>query len=319
MSPEQARGKTVDRRADIWAFGCVLYEMLGGRKPFEGETVTDVLASVIKTEPDWEALPQDTPPRLRELIRRCLTKDPKQRLRDIGEARIAIEETISGVAPGLGPADATLKGGATTSVSRARRALPWALAALLLGATVATLITWRVLSSQAPATQPISASIATPAGSSFRLVGFGSGFALSPDGRRLAFIAANGEGKTALWMRPLNSQSAQRLRGTEGATSPFWSPDSRFIGFFSGGKLEKVDASDGSVAVICNADAGAARGGTWNQDGDILFGSPLWAPIYRVFVGSHLSCQRGRRNSSCRDPAGCGAQRARASMALFPA
>jgi serine/threonine protein kinase len=115
MSPEQARGKAVDRRADIWAFGCVLFEMLGGRRPFEGETVTDVLAAVVRAEPDIESLPGDTPPRIRELIRRCLNKDPKQRLQVIGEARIAIEETLSGVAPGFSPAspDAALKGGAT--------------------------------------------------------------------------------------------------------------------------------------------------------------------------------------------------------------
>jgi serine/threonine protein kinase/Tol biopolymer transport system component len=274
MSPEQARGKTVDRRADIWAFGCVLYEMLSGRKPFEGDTVTDVLAAVVRAEPDWDVLPADTPPRLRELIRRCLIKDPKQRLRDIGEARIAIEETISGVGAGL-ETRLCKQSGPAAGTPPLQRAVPWA-AGIIVGAMVAALIAWRVFNSRSPAMQPITASIVAPAGSAFRFVGFESGFALSPDGQRLAYIAANGEGKTALWVRSLDSSSGQELQSTDGATSPFWSPDSKFIGFFSEGKLKKVDVSGGTPVTLCDA---YGPGGTWNRDGDILFGGGL---IYRV-------------------------------------
>jgi eukaryotic-like serine/threonine-protein kinase len=278
MSPEQARGKIVDRRADIWAFGCVLYEMFSGKRVFEGETVSDTLAAVLTREPDWNALPADTPARIQELIRLCLTKDPKQRLRDIGDARITIEETISGA---VAPVYDRRPGEADVAAHRAalqpgwRRALPWA-AGFMSGAIVMGLVARRYLSSGTPAAQPISASIVAPAGSSFRFVGFESGLALSPDGQRLAYIAATGEGKTALWVRSLNSPSGQPLPGTEGASSPFWSPDSRFIGFFSEGKLKKVDVTGGAPTAICDAYAG---GGTWNRDGEILYGS---GTIYRV-------------------------------------
>ena len=181
MSPEQARGKTVDRRADIWAFGCVLFEMLSGRRPFEGDTVTDILASVVKSEPEWNALPADTPPRIRELIRRCLLKDPKQRLRDIGEARIAIEEVISGAGAGIEtrPYDT---GGATTGEHKSplRRALPWVVAAvaLILGLAGG----WWLKNRQKPPVTNWSAEI---------LGGppFAMGPRISPDGHTLAFQA----------------------------------------------------------------------------------------------------------------------------------
>jgi hypothetical protein len=180
MAPEQARGKTLDRRADIWAFGCVLYEMLSGAKPFEGETVTDVLASVVKTEPDWETLPNGTPPRLRELIRRCLTKDPKQRLRDIGDARIAIEETIAGV--GVSPAPALSEPApGHPQASLLRRAAPWAAVGILLVALAGLGGWW--LSGRRGGPQPQWTG---------DLLG-GSNIALcprlSPDGRTLAFQA----------------------------------------------------------------------------------------------------------------------------------
>ena len=130
MAPEQAKGKPVDRRADIWAFGCVLFEMLSGKQPFEGETISDLLAAVIRGEPEWGELPEKTPPAIKRLIRRCLVKDPKQRLRDIGDARIAIEETLSGAAPDDGAAEAGSGTVETARSSRLRRALPWALGAV---------------------------------------------------------------------------------------------------------------------------------------------------------------------------------------------
>ena len=282
MSPEQAKGYRVDRRCDVWAFGCVLYEMLSGRKAFQGETISDVLAAVITKEPDWALLPKSTPLPIQRLIYRCLQKDLRQRLQAIGDARVVIEETMAGVEAG----DAIFGERSTTAIPegrrpRVQRALPWAVG-ILIGATLAGLTVWRALNSPTPALQAISASIDAPAGSSFRFVGFESGFALSPDGQRLAYIAANREGRTALWVRPLDSPIAQPLQGTEGAASPFWSPDSKFIGFFSGGQLKKVEASGGSPATICEASLFRGIGGTWSQEGDILFGSWSDHPIYRV-------------------------------------
>jgi serine/threonine protein kinase len=278
MSPEQARGKRADRRTDIWAFGCVLFEMITGKRLFEGETVSDTLAAILKTEPELGALPGDMPPRLRELIRRCLTIDPRQRLRDIGEARIAIEGAIAGVATGVfGSEDEPTAHADRRSGPSLQRVLLFAVG-LLLGATLAGLFVWRTFVSRTPATRAISTSILAPAGSSFRFTG--SGFALSPDGRQLAYVAANGKGKTALWVRSLDTQFAQELPGTEGAISPFWSPDSKFIAFISGGKLQKVQASGGLPTPICDTNADA--GGTWNRDGDILFARHAGAPIYRV-------------------------------------
>jgi Tol biopolymer transport system component len=275
MPPEQARGKTVDRRADIWAFGCVLYEMLSGRKPFEGETVTDVLASVVKTEPDWGAFPAETPPRIRELIRRCLTKDPKRRLRDIGEARIAIEETISGVGAGLVPALAEAAPGRPQG-SPLRRALPWAFAAvgIILGVILAFLATDYLFRSKTEA-GVISFSISPPEDTTSLPQG---GFMqVSPDGRQLAFVAAGKDGNQRLWIRSLSDLTAKPLPGTEGAAWSFWSPDSRYLGFDAEGKLKKVAVSGGPVQTLADASAGS---GTWNRDGIIVYANEH--VLYRV-------------------------------------
>jgi eukaryotic-like serine/threonine-protein kinase len=279
MSPEQARGKPVDRRADIWAFGCVLYEMLSGAKPFEGETVTDVLASVVKSEPDWDALPADTPPRTRELLRRCLTKDAKLRLRDIGDARIAIEETISGNDSVAAIYDRRVPDGERSSPLQ--RALPWALAGVLVGALITGLLFWKFVS-PAPQESPVLAYIPPPPGTTFRDIGFSAGpVVVSPDGKQLAFSATDESGVTKLYVRPLASNEAKAIAGTEDAASPFWSPDSGSLGFFADQKLKTVNLANGNVQTL--ADTSCARaGGAWSPGGTILFTPRCVGPLNEV-------------------------------------
>jgi eukaryotic-like serine/threonine-protein kinase len=270
MSPEQAKGKPVDRRTDIWAFGCVLYEMLSGKPAFSGETITDTLAGVVRGEPDWSLLPEKTPGLIRVLLHRCLLKDPKQRLQAIGEARIVTEKYLAD--PNAEPA----------AVGEAKknheRLLSIIAATALFAAIFLGILYWR----RAPEEPRVTRSQIKPMlNSSLVFGGPGSGgFAPSPDGRRLAYVATTSEGKTLLWVRPLDSLQAQPLAGTEGAATPFWSPDSRFIGFFAGGKLKKIEASGGPPLTLC--DAATGRGGTWNQEGVILFTPTVASPILRV-------------------------------------
>jgi eukaryotic-like serine/threonine-protein kinase len=269
MSPEQARGKQVDRRADIWAFGCVIFEMLGGRKPFEGETVTDVLAAVVRAEPDLESLPGSTPPRIRELARRCLTKDPKQRLQAIGEARIAIEETISGSPLPSAPLPQG-EGGPEgwVRVSPVRRALPWAIAGLL-----AVVAVWLAVGyiARAPKPQPVI-RFEVPPPENTEFTSLGSFLSVSPNGQSVAFItesAANAP--TSLWIRAFDNLTAEQIRGTDQAFLPFWSPDGSYVGFFANDNVEKVALSGGQPQTLCTGSV--QRGGTWSQDGTILYSS----------------------------------------------
>ena len=280
MSAEHARGKPVDKRSDIWAFGCVLYEMLSGKRAFSGETVSDTLAAVIKDEPDWTKLPEATSPRVRELARRCLIKEPRQRLRDIGDARIVIEETLSG-SPAVGAIPELPVAQPALPAPRPawRQALPWVLAvAFLVGTIVSSIVSWRL--ARAPARTVIS-EIGPPEKARFNFFSFfGPGLAISPDGRTLALPVIGESGKPMLWARRLDSPSARPLPGTEGAKDPFWSQDSRSLGFFADNKLKTVEASGGPVVVV--ADAPRAGGGTWNRDGTILFTPDYIKGIYRV-------------------------------------
>jgi serine/threonine protein kinase/Tol biopolymer transport system component len=274
MSPEQAKGRPVDRRADIWAFSCVLFEMLSGKKPFDGETITDVLAAVVRAEPDWSLLPAATPGVVGNLLRRCLKKDAKQRLQAIGDARIALEEILSGTA-------AAEETSVSIPVQRSRRQfLAWALVAVL--ATVAAgLGAWIWLSRGAPAAPAIVSQILPPPNANYLFGGNDVGApAISPDGKWLAFVAAGTDGKQELWVRPLDATTAQPLAGTDGASYPFWSPDNRSIGFFANGNLDRIDASGGPPLTL--AAAGNGRGGAWNQDGTILFAPTSSSPLFRV-------------------------------------
>ena len=272
MSPEQARGKSVDKRTDIWAFGAVLFELLTGERAFPGETVSDTLVSVLKTDPEWNRLPADTPPRLRRLLERCLERDPARRLRDIGEARIALESTgdIGLSAP---PASsATITG----RVPVYRRPLPWMVATALLA--IATAGLW--LMRQAPVAAALELNIAAPETADFQIGANLGGVVISPDGARVAFIAATQQSPPMVWIRSLAADDARALPKTEGASYPFWAPDSRRLAFFAGGKLRAIDITSGLPDVI--ADAPAGRGGSWGEDGTIVFTPNGGESVFRV-------------------------------------
>ncbi len=273
MSPEQARGHPVDRRADIWAFGCVLYEMLAGAPPFIGSTISDTLASVLKEEPDWSRLPGDLAPAARRLLRRTLAKDPAARLHDISDARIEIDEAL--VEPAESAEVGAVPRGAAARRPALGRLLPWALAGL------ASLVAiWIALQGVGRAPAPaarLTASILPPPEVSFDT---SRGLALSPDGKRLAFPAKDGSGRVRLWIRSLDRPAARPLDGTDGAAAPFWSPDGRRIGFFADGKLRKIEVETGLLESI--ADAPAAYGGAWSETGDIVFSPGFDRPLERV-------------------------------------
>jgi Tol biopolymer transport system component len=270
MSPEQAKAKPVDRRADIWAFGCVLYEMLTGRRAFEGETVSDILAAVIRAEPDWSPLPATTPAPIRKLLKRCLQKDAKQRLQAIGEARIAIEEALSGAVQDSGALAAPAV--AAAPKSGLRRVLPWVLATacVVLGIALGAAYFGR---SVHPASS-LRFAIGPPENGEL-----GTSLALSPDGRRLAFVATT-SGKSMLWLRPLNSLTAQPISGTEDAEFPFWSPDGRSVGFFADDKLKRVDLGSGSVETL--APVTEPRGGSWGANGKIIYSPSVSSPLLKI-------------------------------------
>jgi eukaryotic-like serine/threonine-protein kinase len=247
MAPEQARGVGLDKRADIWAFGVVLYEMLTGRRPFARETIAETLASVIKDQPDLSPLP----PGMAAIVGRCLSKEPRNRWGSMGDVQWALDAMIPSpaAAPGL---------------ARRMRYLPWA-AALVLAVTVACLWIWKP-----NASQPVMEfEVTAPEGTTFGPVGWGQ-VAISPDGRRLAFIATGKDGKRSVWLRSIGSGAATPLAGTEnvGLVS-VWSPDSRWVGFNANGKFQKIDViAGGAPQTICDCNAGAA---SWNSEGTVLF------------------------------------------------
>ena len=277
MSPEQVRGKPVDKRTDIWAFGCLLYELLTGRQAFRGHTLTDTLAAVLEREPEWQSLPPTTPPKIRDLLLRCLQKDPRYRLHDIADARIEIEEVLTVPASKEQPDSL-----APDRRHNLQQVIPWSVAAVL--ATVALFVTIALFRRAPAETQPIRFTIGPPEKGSFSPnsdLGFSPNstlLAISPDGSKLAFIAADASGKQQLWIRALDSPAAQPLPGTENATQPFWSADSRFVGFVAERKLKKIAITGGPAQTLAEALTGAV-GGTWSRDGTILFAA---STIYRV-------------------------------------
>jgi Tol biopolymer transport system component len=268
MSPEQAKGRAVDKRADIWAFGAVLYEMLTGRRAFTGDGISDILAAVLRQDIEWTALPAATPQRLRRVIERCLDRDVKQRLRDIGEARVEIAKLEAG-AP-----DTPREAATSVDASRLRRA--WitagALGLALVASLLAVAIAWRT---PKPAARAMFFSVPFQAEVRDLTVG--------PDGHTVAVVGySESARKNAIWLYDVGSQASNRLANTEGANFPFWSADGRSLGFFADGKLKTLDVAGGQVQTLCDAPAG--RGGTWNKDGVIIFtpSGQLFQGLYRV-------------------------------------
>ncbi len=259
MAPEQARGKGIDKRVDIWAFGCVLYECLTAQRASVGDTMTDVLGSVLHTTPARDRLPADTPRRVRDLLARCFEKDPRRRLRDIGDARLELE------AARVEPANSRPEDSARASFStRAVRFAPWVLCAALAGA--ATFFALRAPTSNGALKTErsvVRATLVLPKG---MVLPVGDRFvAVSPDGTQVvvSMRLEDGTSPPSLHVRDLSRLEYRALSGTEEAAYPFWSPDGQSIAFFAGRKLKRVDLADGIVRSIC--DAGAARGGVWGR------------------------------------------------------
>ena len=266
MSPEQARGKPADKRADIWSLGVVLFEMLTGRMLFRGETVSDTLAAVLRLDPDWDLLPADTPPRVRELLRRCLTRDPALRLRDIGEARIALDAPAEDLP--VGPAAA---------IRAPRRDLaPWmiAVAAVLVAAALAW---WPRDAGREGAA--LWLSILVPPGDRIDAGPEFDVLALSPDAQSVAYVARR-EGTNRLYLRRLDDRTAKPLPGTEDARNPFFSPDGQWVAYFSGPQLLKVSVHGGQPVEL--AAVSSDRGGVWTETGEIVFTPNYGSALVRM-------------------------------------
>jgi eukaryotic-like serine/threonine-protein kinase len=262
MSPEQVQQLPVDKRTDIWAFGVVLYEMLTGRRGFDGASTAEVLSNVLKTEPDWNALPPHTPSTVRWLLRQCLHKERSRRLRDIGDARLVIEGVVAESEDASGQ-------GRPTPAPPLRERLLWAALVVIVAVGAAAAWTWRRADAVGdevrleitapPTTEPTS-------------------LAISPDGKTVVFVGIS-DGQPRLWVRSLAAVTARPLPGTENATSPFWSPDGRSVGFAADNQLKRVDIETGSVRRVVG---GGALSGAWNRDGTILFDRAPGSGLFRV-------------------------------------
>jgi tRNA A-37 threonylcarbamoyl transferase component Bud32 len=277
MAPEQAKGKAVDRRADIWAFGVVLYEMLAGRRGYQAEDVSETLAAVLTRELDWTALPSNLPPKLHALLRDCLVRDPKQRLRDMGDARRVLDQIMSGA-----PDPVAVASQAPAPRSRLGTLMPWAIAALGLASAIGLAFV-HVREAPAPR-QMVRFQVLPPDKTAF------GGFALSPDGRYLAFVTAEGsvfgvQGTSKLWLRAIDSLEVRAVPGTEGVSFTqdqiFWSPDSAFIGFFAQGRLKKISVNGGPPQTLAAMMRPGMRG-TWGRNGVILLADAAGTSLQSV-------------------------------------
>jgi Tol biopolymer transport system component len=271
LSPEQARGKTVDKRADIWAFGCVLFEMLAGRRAFEGEDISDTLANVLKTEPDWARLPADVPARIRQVLRACLQKNAKQRIGDVQDVRLALEGAFETAAP---PTTGTATQATPASASKLLMAVA---AGLAIIAVVASGALWR-------ATRPVAQALRllvrldVDLGADVSLDSpVGTDAILSPDGMRLVYVSHG-----RLFTRRLDQPTATELAGTQGAVAPFFSPDGQWVAFFTPRTLKKISVEGGAALVLCSA--AGARGGSWGEDGTIIAALSFGGGLSRILA-----------------------------------
>ncbi len=289
MSPEQVRGQPTDHRTDVFAFGAMLYEMLSGRRAFHAETVADTMTAILKEDPpDLPASERHIPPALGRIVDRCLEKNPQARFQSSGDLAFALEA----LSAQSGVSEAVASG---TGRSRSHARLPWMLAALfglglVAAASFAAVLYLRPVSDAAPMMRftldpPDGWNLAlgtAPAGSGNVAMG---PLAVSPDGRRIAFIARNRQGHALIWIRALDAPAAAPLVGTDRASSPFWSPDSRFLGFFADGKLKRIEVAGGPPTVVCDVNGGA--GGTWNRDGIIVFAA-IQSPLQKVHASGGI-------------------------------
>jgi eukaryotic-like serine/threonine-protein kinase len=276
MSPEQARGHDADQRSDLWAFGCVLFEMLTGRRAFEGDEVSDTLAAVLRAEPDVSALPNTTPASVRRLLRRCLEKNPKRRLADIRDARLELDESSAE------PLAETPRAGRR---SPWRERIAWSLAVVGLVAAVAAAA--RLWQRESPSVPTAQFAILPPNGTA--LAPDADTVAVAPDGRSVVFAAGGSDAPWQLWLRSIDGLDVRPLAGTEGAHLPFWSGDGKSIGFFADAKLKRVDVGGGPVRTLADVDSTFPLGGTWNSEGIILFAPGFGRPIVRISASGGAS------------------------------
>jgi eukaryotic-like serine/threonine-protein kinase len=280
MSPEQARGRLLDKRTDIWSFGCILYECLTGRQVFRDETVSDTLASIIRSEPDWKALPADTPAKVRDLVKRCLQKDPKRRLHDIADARLEIEEALAG------PAEREPSAPLPAAAAPAKKAAPiWIALGTLAGALGGAILSraWTPVPRPGSPTA-IRSAIALPTDTRLRVATLRPSMACSPDGRKLVFRALKGR-ISQLYVRDLSRADAIPIPGTEGAFDPFFSPDGEWLGFFVGNELKKVALSGGTPTALADVPP-VSFGATWAPDGAILLAPRPNGALVRLPAGA---------------------------------
>jgi len=275
MSPEQARGKTVDKRTDIWAYGCALYEMLTGRRAFDADEITDTIALVVMKEPDWSRLPAETPSPIRRLLRRCLEKDRKRRLADIADAGFEIQEALR---PAAARTQLQTPVRADASSWRSVLRLSWIVAALAIVSSATMLVLWSPWRTAAPRS---AIRLSADFGADVVLASNGGpALAISPDGATLAFVGQPSTGEPQLYVRRLDQLKATVVERSEAAVAPFFSPDGQWIAYFAGGKLRKVPVNGGaSIALV---DSAAPRGGAWAENGTIVFAPTSTGPLLRV-------------------------------------
>jgi Tol biopolymer transport system component len=283
MSPEQARGKPVDKRADVWSFGVVLWEMLTGRALFWGDSAADIIAGVVTKEPDFDALPAGTPRAVRRLLARCLRKDPRTRLPDIGAARLELQDALAGSTVEPGAAGTDHDSSDATGVRRLARQR-WALAAALLATAGLAGFLAVVLLTQTPEARPAVHFIFDPP-EDVTLADFNP-LAVSPDGGSIVFAGRLPAGEVQLWTRNLNAPEVRALAETEGGGQPFWSPDGSSIAFFAEGELRKLSLASGTVQRICVLPPGTSGpAGTWSNEGTIAFSTGNVDGLYSVSAG----------------------------------